>query len=52
MTTFVTLAIMSESFMFSPSGTHYICERNRESNIQAIVEEHYERYIHGPGRGV
>ena len=32
--------------MFFPSGTHYICERNRESNIQAMVEEHYERYIY------
>ena len=27
------------------SKRYTLCERNREINIQAIVEEHYERYM-------
>ena len=27
------------------SKRYKLCERNREINIQAIVEEHYERYL-------
>ena len=27
------------------SRCYTLCERNREINIQAIVEEHYERHI-------
>ena len=31
------------------SKLYTLRERNREINIQAIVEEHYELEVHGPG---
>ena len=43
-TMIVTLAVLFVVFLIL-SKWYTLCERNREINIQAIVEEHYERYI-------
>ena len=40
----VTLAVLFVVF-FILSKWYTLHERNREINIQAIVEEHYERYM-------
>ena len=40
----VTLAVLFVVF-FILSKWYTLRERNREINIQAIVEEHYERYM-------
>ena len=40
----VLLTVLFLVFLYL--SKHYtLCERNREVNIQAIVEEHYERYL-------
>ena len=44
----VPLVVLFAIFLLL-SKWYTLRERNREINIQAIVEEHYERYIHGPG---
>ena len=40
----VMLAVLFVVFLIL-SKRCTLCERNREINIQAIVEEHYERYM-------
>ena len=44
LTVCVTLAVLFVVFLFL-SKRYTLRERNREINIQAIVEEHYERYM-------
>ena len=44
MTTIVTLGVLFVVFLVL-SKFYTLRERNREINIQAIVEEHYERYM-------
>ena len=44
LTVCVTLAVLFAVFLFL-SKCYTLRERNREINIQAIVEEHYERYM-------
>ena len=44
LTVCVTLALLFVVFLFL-SKCYTLRERNREINIQAIVEEHYERYM-------
>ena len=41
MLTIATLSVLFVIFLIC----YTLCERNREINIQAIVEEHYERYM-------
>ena len=49
---FVTIVLVVLFVVFLILSKCYtLRERNREINIQAIVEEHYER-VHGPGAGV
>ena len=43
-TMIVTLAVLFVVFLIL-SKRYTLRERNREINIQAIVEEHYERYM-------
>ena len=40
----VLLIVLFVVFVFL-SKFYTLCERNREINIQAIAEEHYERYM-------
>ena len=44
LTVCVSLAVLFVAFLFL-SKCYTLRERNREINIQAIVEEHYERYM-------